>query len=97
MMKLFPVLIGLLAGLLFGLATPLSKLLLAQVNGFQLAGLLYLGAALAFLPRILLKPAEFLRALSRSRKKKGILGIIIFGGILGDHGGLVGGVVRLVR
>jgi hypothetical protein len=34
------------AAALFGAATPASKLLLAELTPFQLAGLLYLGAAL---------------------------------------------------
>jgi drug/metabolite transporter (DMT)-like permease len=40
-----PVLIALSAAFLFGAATPFSKILLASLPPFQLAGLLYLGAA----------------------------------------------------
>jgi drug/metabolite transporter (DMT)-like permease len=46
------ILFGLLAGLLFGVATPISKLLLASLSGYTVAGLLYFGAALIFLPYI---------------------------------------------
>lgn len=43
---------GLLAAVLFGLATPASKLMLSSLTPFQLAGILYLGAALATLPPV---------------------------------------------
>ena len=36
------ILIGLFSGLLFGIATPFSKIILSELNSFQLAGLLYL-------------------------------------------------------
>jgi drug/metabolite transporter (DMT)-like permease len=82
-MKVISVLIGLLAGFLFGVATPLSKIILSQLNGFQLAGLLYVGAALTFIPFVIKhKKVEFI-ALKRSGKKKHLIGIIVFGGILG--------------
>lgn len=51
-MKRFAIITGILSGLLFGVATPFSKLLLDGLNSFQLAGLLYLGAALAMFPYI---------------------------------------------
>ena len=82
-MKARSVLIGLLAGLLFGVATPLSKIILFQLNGFQLAGLLYIGAAIAFLPFVIKnRKAEF-TALKRTGKKMYLGGVILFGGILG--------------
>lgn len=82
-MRAFAVLIGLLSGLLFGLSTPLSKLLLEGANGFQVAGLLYLGAALAFLPHVARKGGTELRALARGGRLRPILGIIFFGGMAG--------------
>jgi drug/metabolite transporter (DMT)-like permease len=82
-MKIRSVLIGLLAGLLFGVATPLSKIILSQLNSFQLAGLLYLGAASAFLPHVIkYRKVEF-KALKQTGKKKYLGGVILFGGILG--------------
>lgn len=82
-MKARSVLTGLLAGLLFGVATPLSKIMLSQFNSFQLAGLLYIGAAIAFLPFIIKnRKAEF-TALKRTGKKRHLAGVIFFGGILG--------------
>lgn len=82
-MKSRSVLIGLFAGLLFGIATPLSKIVLSEINSFQLAGLLYIGAALAFLPFILKhRKIEFI-SLKRIGKKRYLAGVILFGGILG--------------
>ena len=82
-MKIRSVLIGLLAGLLFGVATPLSKIILFQLNSFQLAGLLYLGAALAFLPYILKNRKVEIKALRQTGKKMYLGGVILFGGIMG--------------
>jgi drug/metabolite transporter (DMT)-like permease len=82
-MKIRSVLIGLLAGLLFGVATPLSKIILSQLNSFQLAGLLYLGAALAFLPYIIKNRKIEVQALRQTGKKQYLGGVIFFGGILG--------------
>ena len=48
-MRYGSVLIGVISAALFGVATPLSKILLDRLSQFQLAGLLYLGAGLAML------------------------------------------------
>lgn len=82
-MKKRSVFIGLLAGLLFGVATPMSKIMLSQLNGFQLAGLLYIGAGLAFLPFIIKNRKNEFTALKQTGKKKHLAGVILFGGILG--------------
>lgn len=82
-MKTRSVLIGLFAGLLFGVATPLSKIILSQLNSFVLAGLLYIGAALAFLPFIIRNRKAELEALKQTGKKWYLAGVILFGGILG--------------
>jgi len=82
-MRARSVLLGLLAGLLFGVATPFSKIILSQLNSFQLAGLLYLGAAIAFLPFIIKNRKIEFTALRQTGKKKHLLGVIFFGGILG--------------
>jgi drug/metabolite transporter (DMT)-like permease len=82
-MKIRSVIIGLLAGLLFGVATPLSKIILSQLNSFQLAGLLYLGAALAFLPNLIKNRKIEFRTLRQTGKKKYLSGVILFGGIMG--------------
>lgn len=72
-----------MAGLLFGVATPFSKIMLASMNSFQLAGLLYLGAALAFLPFIIKNRKKEYDSLHKSDKKSQVIGTIISGGILG--------------
>ncbi|MCF7920609.1 MAG: DMT family transporter [Candidatus Cloacimonetes bacterium] len=82
-MKSFAFVTGILAGLLFGIATPFSKLLLAELNSFQLAGLLYLGATLTFLPYVIKNYKREFNTIRQSRQKSSILGIIIFGGLLG--------------
>lgn len=81
-MKKFAIITGLLSGFLFGIATPLSKILLDGLNSFQLAGLLYLGAALAMAPFIL-KNSNQIKMLFKSDSRNRTLGIIIFGGFLG--------------
>jgi len=89
-MKYVAVLMGLAAGILFGIATPISKILLQEMNSFQLAGLLYLGAAIAFFPYILKnrkREAQWIRA---TNQKKAIMGIVLFGGFLGPVFLLIG-------
>ena len=49
-MATHPVFLALISAALFGAATPASKGLLADLSPFQLAGLLYLGAALGVVP-----------------------------------------------
>ena len=82
-MKRKAVIIGLLSGMLFGIATPFSKLLLSELNSFQLAGLLYLGAALIFMPYVIKNRKNEIQYFKKSHEKRFILGIIIFGGLLG--------------
>lgn len=81
-MKRLALITGILAGFLFGIATPFSKLLLEGLNSFQLAGLLYLGAALAMMPSLFRKNSSLhLLFLPGSRVKTA--GIIFFGGFAG--------------
>lgn len=47
---------ALISAMLFGIATPFSKTLLGGLQANQLAGLLYLGAAVCLLP---MEPALF--------------------------------------
>jgi drug/metabolite transporter (DMT)-like permease len=81
-MKRFAIITGILSGFLFGVATPFSKLLLAGLNSFQLAGLLYLGAALAMAPYIFMKNSN-LKLLFQQGSRAKTLGIIFFGGFAG--------------
>ena len=48
-----PILMAIVSAIFFGAATPASKLLLLGLTPFQLAGLLYLGAAAAVAPAAL--------------------------------------------
>ncbi|NOU46716.1 MAG: DMT family transporter [Bacteroidales bacterium] len=81
-MKRFAIITGIFSGFLFGVATPFSKLLLAGLNPFELAGLLYLGAAMAMLPYIFRKTSQ-LKLLFRQGNRTKTFGIIFFGGFLG--------------
>jgi len=57
--------------------------MLSQLNSFQLAGLLYLGASIAFLPHIFTNRKREIDCLKNTGTKKYLSGIILFGGILG--------------
>ena len=81
-MKRLAIITGILSGFLFGIATPFSKLLLANLNSFQLAGLLYLGAALAMFPYIFRKNNN-LKLLFQPGSRAKTTGIIFFGGFAG--------------
>ena len=81
-MKKRALIAGLLSGLLFGIATPFSKLLLTNLNSFQLAGLLYIGAGIAMIPAILKTGNQIKLLFNRSNLIR-TLGIILFGGLLG--------------
>lgn len=82
-MRMFSILLGLLSGLLFGTATPLSKVSLSVLNSFQLAGLLYIGSALAFTPYVIANKRDVLLTLAKTGKAKHVAGIVLFGGLLG--------------
>lgn len=74
--------LALLAAALFGAATPASKRLLADLHPFQLAGLLYLGAAIAMAPlRIRERRVEPSPRLDRENAGR-LLGAVVAGGVL---------------
>jgi drug/metabolite transporter (DMT)-like permease len=78
-----PLAIALLAALLFGAATPASKALLQSLPTFQLAGLLYLGAAVGVVP-LLIKEKRFSFPWALDRKTTyRLLGAIGLGGVAG--------------
>lgn len=84
-----PVLWCLAAAALFGASTPASKWLLdAQVGPLTLAGLLYLGAALATAPFALRGGSPGRRREPENLRRLG--GAILFGGILGPVALLLG-------
>jgi drug/metabolite transporter (DMT)-like permease len=78
-----PVLMAVLSAALFGAATPASKLLLAGLTPFQLAGLLYLGAAAGVAPFAWRGGRSGLPQRSDRRNQLRLLGAVSFGGILG--------------
>ena len=76
-----PIAIALLSAALFGAATPASKWLLGALTPLQLAGLLYLGAALGVAPSLVRSRAlPFPRG---RRERRLLLGAIGLGGVLG--------------
>ncbi|HSM24718.1 MAG TPA: EamA family transporter [Anaerolineaceae bacterium] len=83
-------LIALLSALLFGAATPISKNLLSQLSSFQLAGLLYIGAAIGVV-FIVVRDKKFILPWRLDRNNAfRLLGAVIFGGMLGPLALLAG-------
>jgi drug/metabolite transporter (DMT)-like permease len=78
-----PILLALLSAALFGAATPASKVLLMGFTPFQLAGLLYLGAAAAVAPLALRHGGAALPGRGDHRNQIRLFGAILCGGILG--------------
>lgn len=75
--------IAVLAAALFGAATPASKLLLSELTPFQLAGLLYLGAALGVAPVAWREGGLRVPGKGDRRNQSRLLGAIVAGGIAG--------------
>jgi drug/metabolite transporter (DMT)-like permease len=82
MNKKLPILLALISAALFGSATPASKILLDSFAPIQLAGLLYLGAAIGVLPLLVKKREVRLPSKLSNKNRLYLLGAIIFGGIL---------------
>lgn len=78
-----PLSAGIAAAALFGAATPASKALLKPLSPFQLAGLLYLGAALAILPLLISKRSFKPPWRLPRRTFLQLTGAVFFGGLLG--------------
>ena len=82
-MQIPVILIAILSALLFGAATPLSKNLLDHLSSFQLAGLLYIGAALGVIV-LVIRDKKFTWPWYMDRKNAlRLLGAVLFGGMLG--------------
>jgi len=77
------IILALLSAALFGAATPASKLLLSGLTPFQLAGILYLGAAIAVSPAVFKNRRWGLPQRGDHKNQLRLLGAILFGGILG--------------
>jgi drug/metabolite transporter (DMT)-like permease len=81
-MKKSLVFMAVLSAVFFGMSTPAGKLLLRHIEYFELAGLLYLGAALGVLPVAVYQ----LRKKNFHVDRKNFIrlaGAVVFGGILG--------------
>ena len=79
-----PLLLALLAALLFGASTPASKVLLGELSPFQLAGLLYLGAALGTAPWAWYeRRGASRRTRLDTRNLARLAGAVVFGGVVG--------------
>lgn len=74
--------LGLAAAALFGLSTPLAKLLLGSISPVLLAGLLYLGAAAGLWLHRLARPSTTEARLKYDDIPK-LTGVVVAGGILG--------------
>jgi drug/metabolite transporter (DMT)-like permease len=82
-MRSGPVLLGMISAALFGIATPLSKILLSSLSGFQLAGLLYLGAGMSMLPFVLPRRRGAPRNRIDRKNALRLAATVLFGGCLG--------------
>ncbi len=83
-MKLRGFIQAVLAAGLFGASTPFAKSLLADLQANQLAGLLYLGAALGLGPIVCWRFRKGETVFPRdTRNRKRLLGAVVFGGIVG--------------
>ncbi len=78
-----PLLLALLAALLFGASTPASKALLSDLSPVQLAGLLYLGAALGTAPAAWRDRRTKRHARIDRKNLARLAGAILFGGVVG--------------
>jgi drug/metabolite transporter (DMT)-like permease len=74
--------LALISAILFGAATPASKALMSSLNVFQLAGLLYLGAALGTAPFAFRKGTSILPSRVDRANLYRLCGAILFGGVL---------------
>ncbi|MCU0615170.1 MAG: DMT family transporter [Desulfobacterales bacterium] len=78
-----PIILALIAAVLFGAATPASKLLLDILGTYQLAGLLYLGASLGVLPFIFRQKVFSWPWKIDKKSSLLLLGSVVSGGLLG--------------
>jgi drug/metabolite transporter (DMT)-like permease len=74
--------LALLSAILFGASTPASKVLLASLDPFQLAGLLYLGAAIGMAPVVAFERREGERLRLDRANLLRLSGAVVAGGIL---------------
>ena len=80
---MYGLILALLSALLFGASTPASKWLLGSFGAFQLAGVLYLGAALGMTPAVALERRRGLAPVLDRTNALRLGGAVLFGGLLG--------------
>jgi drug/metabolite transporter (DMT)-like permease len=78
---MYGLLSALASAVLFGAATPAAKTLLLDLTAFQLAGLLYLGAAIGIAPVALWQRGD--RPPLDAANRRRLAGSVLFGGITG--------------
>jgi drug/metabolite transporter (DMT)-like permease len=83
MKKYYPIILAVISAALFGVSTPASKLFLNELNPFLLAGLLYLGAGLGLIIFRILVGKKPDKIAIKGNNLRNIIGMVIFGGILG--------------
>ena len=74
---------ALLSALLFGVSTPLSKILIGRTNSFLLAGLLYIGSFVGLLPLYFWREKRAMPARIDRNNLRKISGAVFCGGIIG--------------
>lgn len=83
--KIYPIMMALLAAILFGASAPITKILLGEIQPIPLASLLYLGSGLGLLifqiGNSLIKKQIINEAPLKKKDFKWLLGAIIAGGI----------------
>jgi drug/metabolite transporter (DMT)-like permease len=82
--------LALVAAILFGAATPASKLLLETLAPFQLAGLLYLGAMLGMAPLVAREARGKSAGPLDSANRRRLAAAVVFGGLVGPALLLIG-------
>jgi drug/metabolite transporter (DMT)-like permease len=75
--------LALVSAILFGASTPASKLLLGSLGPFQLAGLLYLGAALGMAFPLERERRRVAPSRLDARNLRRLAGAVVFGGVIG--------------
>ncbi len=75
--------LALASAFLFGAATPLSKALPESLTPFQLAGLLYLGAAAGLMPGVVRRGSMGIVFRLKGRNRARLFGAVVLGGIGG--------------
>ena len=80
---MYGLLLALAAAVLFGASAPASKVLIRFFDPLQLAGLLYLGAAVVMVPVVIHEREQFGRVALNHVNRARLAGVVILGGMVG--------------